>query len=130
MIPRPWQNWLVERADPDSIQGNLEVSVHFWASDQPNACGEWLHEIGLGPETDRAVEAYTLVIGDHDAPSAFAWAQSITDVDKRASTIEEVSRRFYRFDPKGFLATVSTSPLPASESEALVGMVKRQAEFR
>jgi hypothetical protein len=53
--PQAMANWLVERADPDSLPGHVEAAVQFWAADQPNACGDWLHEIGLGPQTDRAV---------------------------------------------------------------------------
>ena len=128
--PEAMANWLVQRSDSDSLPGHAEAAVHFWAREQPNACGEWLHELGLGPQTDRAVEAYARTIIDHDAPSAFAWAQSISNEEKRANVLEAVSGRFYRFDPRGFLETVETSSLPGADRLALVEKIQKAAEFR
>ena len=66
----------------------------------------------------------------HDAPSAFAWAQSIQDNGKREDVFHGVSRHFYRFNPKGFLETVAASELPAAEQSALIEKIRKVAEFR
>ncbi|MGK0186260.1 MAG: hypothetical protein ACI9R3_002043 [Verrucomicrobiales bacterium] len=128
--PKQMAEWLVARADGDSLPGHLSAAVQFWADDQPNACGAWLHEIGLGPHTDRAVETFAYTILQHDAQSAFAWAQAIQDKSKRGGVLQDVSHHFYRFNPAGFLKTVAASELPAAEQSALVEKVKKGAQFR
>jgi hypothetical protein len=44
--------------------------------------------------------------------------------------LEQVSGRFYRFDPRGFLETVETSSLPEADRLALVEKIQKRAEFR
>ena len=118
--PSDMAKWLTERASPESLPDHLETAVQVWAHAQPNACGEWLHTMELGPQTDRAVAAFTHATIQHDVESAFSWAQSIHDNTLRQKTLGRVAHFLRRFDPDKLNHLVTTSGLDADQQARLL----------
>ncbi len=117
--------WLLERADEESLPGHLETIVSDWVNSEPNACGVWLRERGLGPETDRAVATYAEAVVRDDATSAFAWASSIHDGSLRSRTLGRVASLWYRMDPAAAEAAIEAAPFTEDEKRMLHEKRKR-----
>ncbi len=109
--PSETAQWLISRASSESLSGHLEVAVQEWAHMEPNACGEWLHGLELGPEADAAMSAFAHSVERHDIESAFAWAQRIHDSNRRERTLRNLSKSWFRRDNERLREVLASSSL-------------------
>lgn len=123
--PSEMAKWLVERASPESLPEHMETAVQTWAHAQPNACAEWLHTMELGPQTDRAVAAFSYATTEHDVESAFTWAQQIHDPELLERTVGDVAARMFRYDPESLTQALASSDLDTDVKARVLERVKQ-----
>ncbi len=98
--PKGTADWLMSlEGTPEQRGKRLNAAVNSWASQAPNACGNWLNSQALGPEADDALINFARVAAKDDPESAVAWAGRIHDPGRRASLIEQYLRRWHSRSP-------------------------------
>ena len=79
----------------------------------------------LGPQTDRAVAAFSRATVDHDLESAFIWAQQISDEWLREQAVGDVAEHIFRFDPTRLNQALAASDLDADFQARVLARVKQ-----
>ncbi|MEZ5303173.1 MAG: hypothetical protein R3F11_21395 [Verrucomicrobiales bacterium] len=97
--PKAAIDWLMSRSSPERRSEDLEALVGLWAVSEPNAAGEWLGSLTMGPDTDAAVATFARRIRRDDPESALEWARRIDDPALRDEVSNNVLRVWDDVDP-------------------------------
>lgn len=90
--PRAAVEWAGARLPESEKPGLLAQTVERWAAREPNECGRWLGELPVGPDLDPSLAAFARAVASKDADSASAWADQITDPERRAACQREIKK--------------------------------------
>lgn len=106
-----------------SIKGENQTSayreaVQEWTRSDATAASNYVNTMTQGPARDSSAAALANVVArDGDAVSGVIWANSITDPSTRQDALVDVARSYYRQDPDGYAAWVTTSGLSAEAQQ-------------
>lgn len=82
----------------ETRQRAMAEAISEWAQKDAVAAGSYLQQLGPSPEFDRARQDYAQRVVRNDPEGAIAWAQSITDEQRRTDTTREVLRSWTQRD--------------------------------
>lgn len=118
-------DWLVSRADAETLPGHLKAIVETWADGHPNAAGEWLAARGkFGPHTDAAVGHFATTVMQDDLVSAYAWARMVTDPQHRFDVMAELTSYAARYDPATARAIITEAQVDEEQAARLLEILK------
>lgn len=83
---------------PESQPDAYRNLIRNWASDQPQAAGEWIHTVPPGKARDTAIKAYVSVIDGMDPALATHWANRIQEPTERFGTTLNAFQRWIQKD--------------------------------
>lgn len=124
--------WMLENTPPDQRADSIAEFVSWWTDakvpkenrrtvPEPDiaGCADWILALGIGPDTEKGIS----VLADGwiqagEPAAALAWAQSISDSDTRASSLEKVKTQIERRYPDTWRAMLSAAGLPAAPAAA------------
>ena len=104
--------WAMETGtgDPRRDDKVLERVFRRWMADDIASAAGYLAEQEPSPELDGALEQYIQRIKNVDPDATMAWAESISDPDRRRSAILHVAKAWRGQDPQGLSSYVASSP--------------------
>ena len=87
----------------------MAEAISEWAQKDAVAAGQYLQQLGPSPEFDRARQDYAQRVVRNDPEGAIAWAQSITDEQRRNDTTRDVLRSWVQRDAPAAQAWAQTN---------------------
>lgn len=84
-------DWLTKLPEIEGQRHAIGERFEDYIREDFAAAGEWLAAQPLGPTYDEAIEDYARSAAGDDREAALAWAERITDPERRARTIERIN---------------------------------------
>lgn len=92
--------WVVENvSDPSALNEMMGDIIFNWGNLDPSGTTEWLNRQPVGAGKDGILEVFSDVIVGQDPMAAVAWANQISDTERRRQHLGELVRRW--FDAEG-----------------------------
>jgi hypothetical protein len=131
--PESAATWASQLAEGDANGGGkvLENVVRRWMEYDLASAAEYLVGQEPSPALDGALERYIQRIRNVDADASLAWAESISDPERRTNAIRQVAKTLRSQDPEAFVAYIQTSPeFSEAERAKLLGLDKPKDKDR
>ena len=110
---------------PEDVRGRtLESVVSRWARNDSRAVGEWINGLN-GAVRDEAVSAFSSSLGASDPAAAMTWATTVSDPNRRNTTVERVLSGWLRRSPNDAKTWIQNSTLPDEEKTRLLSLPTR-----
>jgi hypothetical protein len=119
MNPAKGAEIMLENADPKDLPKLYDRVVGAWANSDLRAAGDWLTKQPQGPELDNARMTYATISSQKDPAGAMEWARSVTDAEKRVTSISQVYSNWRAKDAKAADAALAGVGLNAEEIQNL-----------
>ena len=88
--------WAVNAiTDPEDLNELLGDIVFNWTNLDPAGTSEWLNQQPTGTKKDTILEVFSETISGQDPMAAVAWANQISDPDKRIESLRTLARDWY-----------------------------------
>ncbi|MEQ1858568.1 MAG: hypothetical protein ABMA13_01380 [Chthoniobacteraceae bacterium] len=96
--PKDAAGWANGLPAGETRQRAMAEVIGEWAQKDPVAAGSYLQQLGPSAEFDRARQDYAQRVVRNDPEGAIAWAQSITEEERRNDTMRDLLRSWGQRD--------------------------------
>ena len=112
---------------PESAENQREniygPVAHSYVQHDPMAASEWIATLDKGPARDRSVETLVNQIVDAEPDSAFFWAVTIDNPDKRTKGLQRAALKWAQTDRKKVLEAIEDASIEAKEKESILSFL-------
>jgi hypothetical protein len=125
--PAATAEWLANMSSDDSIYSPEHANglMQVWAESDSIAASEWLSQQPQGKQRDAAVYGFSESIQRFEPEAAAAWANTISDPDRRVMRLTESVNNWASTQPAEALEWVKTADLEPAVRQHLAGSIPR-----